>query len=329
VQESHLRTIDAYQNLKNINAQSHAIRAAVKLGVIQELRKGQRSLEQLSDLCHLKTEALRLVLEVLKSSGLIEQYGEDYALAQVGQVWPEQLSDLGDRYWEHLEHWMQSDETIPQNPTTSLDLQDYEIEHAADAWWSTPAAMDAAKALAMGDHRKSFKILDLYSGSGVFALVLLHHDPTSTATLVDRPERLKLARQHAAGMATPDAIEWLECDPTEVQPSPGQYDLVLISRQIHRLASEDLDKVLGLAHQALKPDGEVVLIDVFPGQSEGDLSRTVRELELALRTHGRPMLSPPKVEQVLKQHGFSEVQFAHLPATPKIFGLVLARKASK
>lgn len=327
MQESHLRTIDAYQNLKNINAQSHAIRTAVNLGIIAELRKGQASLEQIAGNCNLKPEGLRLVLEVLKASGLIEQYDEDYALAQVGQVWPEQLSDLGDRYWEHLEHWLQNDQPIPQNPATPLDHQDYEIEHAADAWWSTPAALDAAKALSIGDDRKSLKILDLYSGGGIFSLVLLHHDPTATATLVDQAEKLTAARNNAGGMGNTNVIEWLECNPTEAQLAAEEFDLVLISRQIHQLAPEEFEKALQIANRALKPDGEIVLIDIFPGQSDGDLSRTVRELELALRTHGRPMATPQAVEDQLKQHGFSEIRFAHLPATPKIFGLILARKA--
>lgn len=326
MQESHLRTIDAYQNLKNINAQSHAIRTAVKLGIIGELRQGQKSLEQLAEHCKLKPEGLRLVLEVLKATGLIEQYGEDYALAQVGQIWPEPLADLGDRYWEHLEHWLKNDETVPQNPATPLDQQDYLSEHAADAWWSTPAALDAAKALSIGDNRKSLKILDLYCGGGVFSLVLLHHDPTATATLVDQAEQLIEAKKNVDGMTNADLIEWLECNPVDAQLASNQFDLVLISRQVHQLSPEDFEKVLRLAHRALKPDGEIVLIDIFPGQTDGDLSRTVRELELALRTHGRPMLSPQTVEYQLKQHGFSEVRFAHLPATPKIFGLILARK---
>ena len=81
-----------------------------------------------------------------------------------------------------------------------------------------------------------------------------------------------------------------------------------------------------LAHRALKRNGEVVLIDVFPGQEDGVLSRSVRDLELALRTHGRQMLSPKEVEQALVQHDFSEIQFAHLPAVPRIFGVVLASK---
>ena len=326
MQESHLKTIEVYQSFKNLNAQSHAIRAAVNLGVIRNLRHGQRSLPDLANQCQLQEKPLFLLLEILKATGLIEQYEEDYALAQVGNVWPEELEDLGDRYWAHLEHWLKHAETIPENASTPLDQKDYEAEHMADVWWTTPAAIDAAQALSLGKERKSLKILDLYSGSSVFVLVLLHHDPTSVATLVDDAARLQFARQHAAGLAEAENLEWLECDPTKVQVPEEYYDLVLISRQIHRLSPETLDHLLALAHRALKRNGEVVLIDVFPGQEDGVLSRSVRDLELALRTHGRQMLSPKEVEQALVQHDFSEIQFAHLPAVPRIFGVVLASK---
>ena len=97
MQESHLRTIEVYQSFKNLNAQSHAIRAAVNLGVIRNLRHGQRSLPDLAKQCQLQEKPLILLLEILKATGLIEQYEEDYALAQVGNVWPEELEDLGDR----------------------------------------------------------------------------------------------------------------------------------------------------------------------------------------------------------------------------------------
>ena len=103
---------------------------------------------------------------------------------------------------------------------------------------------------------------------------------------------------------------------------------MIIARQLHLLDEESLLAALKLANNALKPGGKIALIDVFPGQVEGDLSRTVRELELALRTHGRPMVTPQQLESLLKQQAFTSIQFAHLPAAPKLFGLVLASKAA-
>ena len=325
MQESHLKTVEAYRQLKNINAQSHAIRTAVKNGVIGQLREGQRTLEQLASACEVNPEPLKLLLEVLKQSGLVEQYEDDYALAHVGQVFPSELEDLGDRYWEHLDHWLNQGETIPSNKSTELDHSDFEVEHSFESWLSTPAALETSEVLGIGKERKGLQILDLYCGSGVFSLVILHQDSTSRATMVDRPERMVPAKQHAGGLTDSEYIQWIEQDPADAEFPESAFDLCLVARHIHRLPAKQLPTLFSRISRALKPGGTLAIVDIFPGQEKGELSRVVSELELALRTDGQAMHTPALLQEELTKAGYKDIQFAHLPAPPQLYGILVAK----
>ena len=52
---SHVKAIEDYLNLKNRNAQAQAIRAAVKLGIVNSLRSGQKNCIQLAEANGCKT----------------------------------------------------------------------------------------------------------------------------------------------------------------------------------------------------------------------------------------------------------------------------------
>ena len=70
----------------------------------------------------------------------------------------------------------------------------------------------------------------------------------------------------------------------------------------------------------------MAIVDIFPGQEKGELSRVVSELELALRTDGQAMHTPALLQEKLTQTGFEDIQFAHLPAPPQLYGILVAKK---
>ena len=92
------KTLEDFIELQNRNALTHAIRAAVELGVIGALREGQRTAEQLATELEVYPEALKRLLDVVLGSRLIEKYGDDYALAPIARLIPDRFYDFGDEH---------------------------------------------------------------------------------------------------------------------------------------------------------------------------------------------------------------------------------------
>ena len=114
------KTLDQYQQFMKINAAAHLFRSARELGVLAELREGQRTLSQLCEKLTLKPGATKLVLDALVASSIIEQYEDDYALSRVAHLLCQYAEDLGDATWNRLVgHVQQSDESGPSTqPST-------------------------------------------------------------------------------------------------------------------------------------------------------------------------------------------------------------------
>jgi hypothetical protein len=82
---------------------------------------------------------------------------------------------------------------------------------------------------------------------------------------------------------------------------------------------------LANARRALKPAGRVAIIDVFSGQPQGDLNRTLYTLGLALRTeHGR-VYAAEELSALLRECGFADPQLFALAVPPHVMGMLVAR----
>jgi hypothetical protein len=132
----------------------------------------------------------------------------------------------------------------------------------------------------------------------------------------DDPET---ARDH--GVA--DRLRTIPGNIHSVELPASQFHLVIIANVAHLLTPEDNVALLKRTRAALQPDGRVAVIDVFPGQPEGDLNRTLYALGLALRTaHGRAY-SCGEFETILQEAGYREPQYLPLRVPPYALGLFL------
>ena len=127
-------------------------------------------------------------------------------------------------------------------------------------------------------------------------------------------------------------IDYIEADPhgnlADVPELLDRtFDLVLLVGQIHRRSQQECQELFAQLHTLIKPELELVLVDVFPGQENGDSQRFIFELELGLRTSQGRMHDPKWLKESLNKAGFDQVQFAHLPSPPFYWGLVLSQRS--
>ena len=323
-----VKAIDDYQRLRNRNAQTQAIRTAVKLGIIKALREGQKTSIQLAEVTRCNTQAVELLMAILVTTELVQLYDQDYALSQIGRLIPDQFLDFGDAFWDQLPNFVKTGVSIHDDPLVDQTEFDFVLQKATEEWMQTPIALDAAKILGIGEHRKGQRILEVACGSAVFGATIAHKDPTSQVVLLDTPEGLSRAEKTIESVGLENKIATVQVDDLNdmigADVEPNSFDVVLATNFLNTRSPEACRTFFQSVNAWLNQTGELVLVDIFPGQDEGDLSRVVVELELALRTGAGQLHNPNLLKEMLRECGFSHVQYAHLPSTPHLYGLLLA-----
>ena len=165
----------------------------------------------------------------------------------------------------------------------------------------------------------------------LFSATLAHSDPDSIINLLDDPFGLDRARKTIESVGLDRQVNYITGDPsgdvTKIPELVDQtFDLVLLVGQIHRQTQQQCLAQFSQLHALVKPERELAVVDVFPGQESGETPRSIFELELGLRSSEGQLHDPKWINEALKESGFDQVQFAHLPSPPFYWGLVLAER---
>jgi ubiquinone/menaquinone biosynthesis C-methylase UbiE len=320
------RILAQYQGLMQVNASSHLLRAARKVGLIDELRGGQRTMEQLVENLKLQESSLPLLIDALMAVGIVEKYDNDHALSRAGHLLCQYDDDLGDSLWEKLADRV-------QGKTQRSDHDDKFQHHylAATQWAHTASAMQAAEILDIGgeNQKPGVRILDLGGGSAVWSCAMAHRDGESTVTVVDDPAAIEAAKSTAESIELTDRFSSIEGDPLDASLPPESFDLVLIAQRIACLGSEPAKILIKKAVEATAPGGRVVVIDLFRGPSAPHLAEAVEALRLDLATVAGRMPSLEEIQQELSDAGLKRVQFAFLAASRVNMGMAVGEKLAE
>lgn len=306
-----------------INAASHWIRIAREVGLWSELRNGQRTLEQLCQRLALAAESTLLLLDGLVATGIIEKYGDDFALSRAAHLLCQYDEDLGDRVWGNLADLM-------QGKLSRSDAPDFSNYLAATQWVHTPAAMQAVEILNIGGDGEvaGLRILDLGCGSAVWSCAMAHQDQQATVVAVDTPPVLVAARSTADSIELGDRFQALETDADllSAELPPDEFDLVLVAQRLSRLDATQATALIDLAMAAVKPGGRVAVIDLFRGPTKPNLTESMEALRLNLGSQGGHIRSLEEIQQLLVDRGLQGVQFAFIAASKANMGLAIGEK---
>ncbi|MBI4563122.1 MAG: class I SAM-dependent methyltransferase [Planctomycetes bacterium] len=312
--------IEPYFRLMTANGATRVYHAVRRLGILQALPADAAGVAKA---CGLQPEPLGLFLEVLSALGIVEFIGGQYRPTAAGRFLSGAYQDLGDLYWEHLSEFLKT--SVPCTITDDAARSEafYQGQAAALEWMLRPAAEAAADLLATTRHAI---ILDVGSGSAVWSLAIARRDPATRVTAIDWPAVLTAARVSAQRAGLADRFTTIAGNYHEVDLPEGAYDLAIAANVTHLETADSNSTLFRKLHRALRPEGALAVIDVLPGQPEGDLARTLYALGLALRTkRGRVHLAA-ELNDLLRQSGFSEGTLHPLRVSPYTMGVLLARK---
>jgi len=341
------RTLDHYQELMTINATSHVLRAGRQLGVLSSLAEGQKTLEQLSESLELPAPRLQLFMQTLRAIGIVEQYGEDFALSSTARLLCQYDEDLGDELWSQLASTIRTAEVDP-GESAPIPRQRYD-SLAATQWVHTPAAMQAAEILNTvdqaaaanspaadvdGDGRVEAlpagvspkRLLDLGCGSGVWSCAIAHRDPALQVTAIDSPAALESVMTTAASIDLEDRFQTRPGSLLDAELESDYYDYVLLAQQLHSLVPVQIDRVLEKAAGAAKTGGRVIVIDAFSASHQPTLAESLEALRLTIETTAASVPQLKVAEDRMRRAGLDELQFTYIAASRIGLGMMVGVK---
>ncbi|NJN53706.1 MAG: methyltransferase domain-containing protein, partial [Anaerolineae bacterium] len=174
----------------------------------------------------------------------------------------------------------------------------------------------------------SVRLLDVGGGHGMFSIHFCEAFPNLQATIFDDAAALETAKMNVTARQLETRIELREGDMWEMEWGEG-YDLILLFNFIHHFDFATNVKLLQKAHSALKPGGQVAILDQLEGNVFGSATRTLIQLigfMYYLFADGRTF-SKDDVSAMLQETGFADVHF-HTSAKWAGTSLVTAVKSS-
>ncbi len=265
---------------------ARALKTAFELGLVDRLLESRSgSVEALGRALGVDAPGLRVLLDLLGTSGVLEERGGDVRL---GKRFLDAL-----RYRDLLE--------------TKLDFAGFSINDFADlftalvkeprgftararmfqlfdyrrcleasrenyaqvrAWMrvtSTLTRYEAAACLELYDFGVHHRALDVGGNSGEFLLQLCRRHPRLAGTVFDLPLVCEIGMEHLLAEPEASRIGFIKGD-VRSDPLPSGYDLVSFKSMLHDWPPEDAERFLAKAVQALSPGGTLLIFERSPLQ---------------------------------------------------------------
>jgi len=318
-----------YFRLMNVNGAAHVYREAGRAGIFRELNAGRKTAAELAKACGTAPRPTQLVLDALVPLGVVANVDADadghaYELSPLGQMLlGGSYRNLGDEYWSHLPSFLASGEPTVKMDDVAHSESHYQAQAAILGWMLSPAAEAAARVL-RDTLPSGAAILDIGAGSAVWSLTLAKESSDATVTAIDWKAVLEVAIETAQELGLSNRLNTIAGNYHEVAFPAASFDLAILANVTHLESPDGNRRLIAKARQALKPRGRIAIIDVFPGQSQGDLNRMLYTLGLALRTERGRVYSAEELAALLGESGFVAPQLLPLEVPPFVLGMLLA-----
>ncbi len=292
---------------------------AVHLNIFNILYERSLSLPELTQAINCQERGLQKMLSALEALGYVYLKNGRYHNTRMTEKWFLDGSIL-DLYaavtcwgtflqelWPHAPEVVQTGERpfdfydfVGSDPRLSHNFQQMMVGNA------NIMGPDVVKKISLP--QTGGRLLDVGGGHGMFTIHFCQANPHLTATIIDSAVALETAKQHIIAHQLEDRVELIAADIWQMDWAQD-YDLVLLFNFIHHYNVSTNKALLKKAKAALKPHGQVAILDQLEGSISGSATNALIQLigfMYYLFADGRTF-AEDDVSKMLIETGFKDV----------------------
>ncbi len=305
-----------------------AVTTAVELNIFPTLAKQPRTIAELAAQLGIQERGLLALMPALAALNYVEERNGRYHNSPLTSKWIVDHDTFDAQALLHF--WSKAGcELLPHTTeiirTGERPFEFYawtEVDAELSDAYQRQLAMNAAtagpnvvKKLLLPD--TPTRLLDVGGGHGTYSILMCQKYPQLQATILDYFAGLETARQKIAGQPYASRINLLKGDMWQVAWGEG-FDMILLFNVLHQYDIETNVKLLQKAKAALKPGGQVAVLDQItgkiPGQAINALIRLIA-LQYYVFADGR-IFSRDEMTEMCQRASFSGIQFHNLRSLP-------------
>jgi 2-hydroxy-4-(methylsulfanyl)butanoate S-methyltransferase len=316
---------------------SKALFVAIELDLFSKLSKSSKSLSTLVEETGIAENRLETLLTALNSLGLLANDGRSYCNAPASEDYlvKGKPAYFGDYFM------LQTDKIIfPAFNDLGPLIRGEVIPNTWRDYETLMRDRETAERFSKGQHAGSMgpaillskqvdlsgktALLDVAGGSGAFTIMLCKRNPNVSATILDFPTVLPIARHFVAEAAIKNRVEFVGCN-VITEKWPHGHDVILMSYLFSAVSHDALPVLLEKAHRALPSGGTLIVHDfMVENDKTGPRDAALWFLTCMFNCPEAVVLTPGLVWTLVEEAGFKNVEARDL-----IPGLTKAIVASK
>lgn len=187
-------------------------------------------------------------------------------------------------------------------------------------------APQAREILSRLELKEKIKLLDVGGGSGIFSVEFLKNHPGMTATILDLPYVVNLAKEFVKSENLKNRISYIEGNYHEVEFGQN-YDLILLSAVIHINSGEQNEKLILKCAGALNEDGVIIIKDFVMDENRiTPPDGALFALNMLVNTERGDTYTESEIRSWLLNAGVKEIQRVE---TESMSGLIIGKGVLK
>src|ERR1039458_2281073 len=307
---------------------SRCMLTALELDIFTAVGEGANA-EQIGTKIHANARAAGKLLNALVALGLLSKSGDDYkntpesarffvqgskdnhrnGLLHTANIW---------HRWSTLTDAVRSGTRAPASrddtPEWTRNFIAGMERHAKDRAPLVVKALGADTATSTATSTfKVRRILDLGGGSGAYSIAFAKACSDVQCEILDIPEVVPLTAEYVRQAGVSAQVSLRTGDMLQDDFGSG-YDIIMLNAICHMFSEEQNRNIFGRAHQALAPNGRLVVQDfILNPDKNGPQHATLFSLNMLVNTEAGASYSESEYTHWMKAAGFTEVCRINLP----------------
>lgn len=311
---------------------SRLLSAALNLDVFSNIAKGSHTAAEVASAAGASERGMRMLLDALAGLQLLIKQAGGYQLTPLAEQFlvrssPSYMGTMmeNEQVWES---WSQLAEVV----RTGKPASRVEAQAKAEEFFpmlvrslhvlNTEPARRLAETLVAGDAKKGLSVLDVACGSGIWGISVAEADAQAHVTAQDFPGVFNVTKEFIKRHNLEDRFDFLPGNLREVDFGSERFDVALLGNIVHSEGERSSRELFKRLHQALRPGGRIVIIDMIPNDERtGPPFALFFALNMLVNTEEGSTYTLAEYTEWLKEAGFSRVETVDIGShSPAIIG---------